>query len=252
MPVPIIQESTTSPSKTDSLFVNNSIKAKEQMKATDLFGAVPFSSSHSHISTNDSKCQNLITIPQPLSSSSSKLQTVKTGVIKIKVSSTPSSSSISPSTASTSIINSTTTLTSGVIASTGTVTTTFLAKHQPQTVKYVQSQNLSSINTILTTANISTTTSTLSLATTNAGISKLSRNQLQRSNLKIKSKVAKKYEVDESDDEVDGLLDPLENDDIDNDVVQFDSSNKKKNKKDKKVQLYQLRANSEIICIFFL
>lgn len=235
MPVPIIQESTTSPKE-----------KKEQMKATDLFGAVPFSSSsHSHIATNDSKGQNLVKIPQPLSSSASKLQGAKTGVIKIKVTSTPSSSSInvpvtiSLSITSASIINSTTTLTSGVmsgIASTSVAATTSLAKHQPQALKYVKSPNLTSTTTILTTANISTTTSTLSSTAANAGISKLSRNQLQRSNLKIKSKVAKKYEVDESDDEVDGLLDPLENDDIDNDVVQFDSSNKKKNKKDKKVQ----------------
>ncbi|OTF84042.1 hypothetical protein BLA29_004622, partial [Euroglyphus maynei] len=63
----------------------------------------------------------------------------------------------------------------------------------------------------LSTSNVIQTSS--SVASTGSS-SKLSRNQLQRSNLKIKSKVAKKYEVDESDDEVDGLLDPNESEDL--------------------------------------
>lgn len=100
--------------------------------------------------------------------------------------------------------------------------------------------------TTTTTSNvIQTSSSSSSTISTGSGVNKLNRNQLQRSNLKIKSKVAKKYEVDESDDEVDGLLDPNESEDLlmdgDDRSIAIDeqsslsSGNKKKNKKDKKV-----------------
>lgn len=61
---------------------------------------------------------------------------------------------------------------------------------------------------------------------------------LQKSNSKLKSKVAKKYEVDESDDEVDGLLDP--NEDESDMVISGGASkkDKKDKKKDKKVCLH--------------
>ena len=55
---------------------------------------------------------------------------------------------------------------------------------------------------------------------------------LQKSNSKLKSKVAKKYEVDESDDDVDGLLDP--NEDESENILDLEKASKDSKKKDKK------------------
>ena len=130
---------------------------------------------------------------------------------------------------SSSLIATTKTLSSAINPITTTATT---AAKQPTTATTTS-------NVIQTSSSSSSTISTGSGVNNN---NKLNRNQLQRSNLKIKSKVAKKYEVDESDDEVDGLLDPNESEDLlmdgdDRSIANEQSSlaNKKKNKKDKKV-----------------
>lgn len=86
------------------------------------------------------------------------------------------------------------------------------------------------------------------LAPIGASVSKLNRNQMQKSNSKLKSKVAKKYEVDESDDEVDVLLD--QSNDNEDEQIFSEQVDLKKKKKDKKVNNWQLL--SAYSCLLFL
>nr|XP_027204073.1 probable serine/threonine-protein kinase DDB_G0282963 [Dermatophagoides pteronyssinus] len=206
----IIQESITAPTTTTTsntisppsiLISNDSKNISVPRSTTDLFGAVPFETSSSSSSTKSIKQQ-------------------QNQIVKIPQLTPPSLSLIA------------TTKTSSLSSAINPITTTATtAAKQPTTATTTS-------NVIQTSSSSSSTISTGSGVNNN---NKLNRNQLQRSNLKIKSKVAKKYEVDESDDEVDGLLDPNESEDLlmdgdDRSIANEQSSlaNKKKNKKDKK------------------
>lgn len=185
----------------------NSTSLTTFVKPTDLFGAIPFASStdpngkkvndKSILPTTCVKQQTTYTIDLPIQ------------VINLKpVNHLPFSNSVAPTKTNSNPSLSNAKISTSIVSNISLITTTSVTKPD--------SKLISIMATLPSTTTIQT-----------------GKPLLQKSNSKLKSKVAKKYEVDESDDEVDGLLDP--NDDDPEQLMDSTANKKKEKKKDKKV-----------------
>lgn len=186
----------------------NSTSLTTFVKPTDLFGAIPFASStdpngkkvndKSILPTTCVKQQTTYTIDLPIQ------------VINLKpVNHLPFSNSVAPTKTNSNPSLSNAKISTSIVSNISLITTTSVTKPD--------SKLISIMATLPSTTTIQT-----------------GKPLLQKSNSKLKSKVAKKYEVDESDDEVDGLLDP--NDDDPEQLMDSTANKKKEKKKDKKVK----------------